>query len=111
MCIRDSVERMFPLISIEGKDGVTMIDCEKIEYPKWDQPLNWSEISTCALNDNNLDITTECRGTLRIKFSRFASKRQKEVLIAFQNYHGRYLAAKNYQKNLRDSQVKCEDAA
>lgn len=94
---RQIVVKHFPEVEFEGKDGLLVIDHEKIAAPKWAEPLYWSEIDSCAMQDSRLDITTKTNGVQKLATNRFG-KQQQELLAAFQNYYGRHLTAVESQK-------------
>lgn len=93
---RQIVVKHFPVMEFEGKDGLLVIDFEKIDYPKWAEPLSWSEIESCELQDNKLNITTKKNGVQKIAINRFG-KRQQELMAVFQNYYDRHLTAVDSQ--------------
>lgn len=96
------VERAFPKISFEGKEGTFEFDFEKIHYTPWITPVRFSELVSCVNNDGTLVF--EYKRTIAdkktVKLSDFSKDVQAQVLDAFGGYYGRYLAADQYQKDL-----------
>lgn len=94
---RKIVIKHFPEVEIEGKDGLLVIDYEKIAAPKWDAPVYWSDISNCTMNETTLHITTKSNGVQKLATHRYG-KRQQELFAVFQNYYARHMAAMESQK-------------
>src|SRR5262249_34886112 len=100
---RAIVVKAFPPLTIEGKKGSLLLDCETIRYTAWPGSLAYSEITNCALKDGTLQIHYERSGKQKanIPMKTFAS-RQQEALQAVNHYYGRYLNAVAYQKQKRE---------
>jgi Zn-dependent protease with chaperone function len=96
---REIVTTAFPKVQFMDKKGALTIDYEKFSHPDWPAPIYFHEITNC----------TNSEGTLIIQYLRDGKKKQsiksgsfkKEasaMLLAFQNYYGRHLAAVAFQQ-------------
>ena len=105
---QEVVEKAFPPISFDGKEGLLSFDFEKMQYAPWTDPLMYREIVSCTNNDGTLVIqyTRATSNSRKINLGKFVKPVQGHVLEAFQNYYGRYLSAVGYQ-----AQVLAEKAA
>jgi Zn-dependent protease with chaperone function len=99
---REIVVKAFPAVSVEGKAGSLALDYERLNFTGWKTPIEYREITQCAINDGVLQISYVRDGKRRekIKLSTFG-KRQKEALDAFNRYWGRYQSAAAYQAQKR----------
>ncbi len=98
------VEAAVPALSFEGQQGTLTMDFEKVHHAPWPDPLFFREFIRCQLNDKQ---------TLTIYFERSGHRERpieikklaqgQEFLAAFQNYYGRYLAAADYQKQIKEA--------
>lgn len=99
---REIVVKSFPLLTFASSQGVLALDCEKMEFDNWPEPIRYAEITNLLLNDNSvLKISYQRQGkqAQSIKMSKFDNK--QEVLGAINHYYGRYLAAVQYQNQKR----------
>ena len=96
------VERAFPQISFEGKEGTFTFDFEKIHYSTWNMPIRFSELVSCVNNEGTLifEYKRAMAEKKAVKLSHFSKEVQAQVLDAFGGYYGRFLAADQYQKDL-----------
>jgi Zn-dependent protease with chaperone function len=96
---RAIVVKSFPELTIEGKKGSLVLDCDRVRYTAWPDSLAYSEITNCSLNDDTLQISYVRGGKHKasIPMKTFAVRRQ-EALQAINRYYGRYLNAVAYQK-------------
>lgn len=100
------VEKYFPVTKIEGKDGVVEFDFTKLQHAKWPDPLPFSEISGCELSDGNvltIHFTRAGKQKRTINMSKFAKPDQATILHEYQRYHGRHLAAIEYQNTKKQT--------
>lgn len=108
---REIVERSFPAMTFEVKDGILRIDFEKVHLATWADAIAYGEITHCALNDKQvLEIQYQRSGkrSRSIAIAKFSKDSHQTILNAFQQYYGRYLAAVEYQKTAR---LQAEQAA
>lgn len=80
------------------------LDFAKVQYASWPDSIPFSEITRCTLSDEGvLAIFYNRPGELSrsINTKKFPKEQQEQVLGAFQHYYGRYLAAVEYQKQVR----------
>ncbi|WP_159452319.1 M48 family metallopeptidase [Singulisphaera sp. GP187] len=96
---RTIVVKSFPGLTIEGKKGMLVLDCEMVRYTAWPDNILYSEIANCLLNDGTLQIHYVRSGKQKasIPMKTFA-KRQQEALQTINHYYARYLNAVAYQK-------------
>ncbi|MEI8383941.1 MAG: hypothetical protein WCJ09_27755, partial [Planctomycetota bacterium] len=106
------VERAFPQISFEGKEGIFAFDFEKIHYTTWITPIRFSELVSCVNNEGTLvfEYKRTVADKKTVKLSDFTKDVQAQVLDAFGGYYGRYLAADQYQKELAAANAAVEQA-
>ncbi len=106
------VERAFPQISFEGKEGTFAFDFEKIHYTTWITPIRFSELVSCVNNEGTLvfEYKRTVADKKTLKLSDFTKEVQAQVLDAFGGYYGRYLAADQYQKELAAANAVAEQA-
>jgi hypothetical protein len=99
---RAIVEKAFPAITVEGKAGSLALDHQRVHFTSWAAPIEYREITQCALNNGVLQINYERDGKRKekLKLSTF-DKRQQEALNAFNRYWGRYQSAAAYQAQRR----------
>jgi Zn-dependent protease with chaperone function len=93
------VEKAFPPVSVESKDGSVTIDYEKIQHSAWPGPVHFSEVTQAALDDGNIlqiHYAGKAKGLAQIKLKKFSEPKQRQILDAYQRYYGRHLAAKEY---------------
>ena len=98
---RAIVEKAFPPLEFHGKDGLLLIDCEKINYAKWSQPLPLSEFAGGNLHENSrLQLSYERHGSVDSLWLPLASfgTEQQEVLNAIARYKDRHATAVQYQE-------------
>lgn len=99
------VETAFPAITFEGKGGTTKLDFEKLEHPSWKDALYFREIARCEFRNNRmLEIFFDRNGarlSRDIDIKTFDKQPQQQLLAAFRQYYGRYLAAAEFQKQLK----------
>jgi Zn-dependent protease with chaperone function len=91
---RQIVSNAFPEVQFMDKKGALTIDYEKFSHPDWPAPILFREITHCTNNEGTLIVQYERDGKKKqnIKSSSF-KKEAKAMLLAFQNYYGRHLAA------------------
>ncbi|MEM7559438.1 MAG: hypothetical protein AAF394_09960, partial [Planctomycetota bacterium] len=98
---RAIVEKAFPPLEFQGKDGLLLIDCEIINYAKWSQPLLLSEFAGGNLHeDSRLQLSYERHvsvDSLWLPLASFGSE-QQEVLNAIARYKDRHATAIQYQE-------------
>ncbi len=100
---RAIVSGPFPGLTIEGKKGALVLDCEAVRYTAWPGRVAYSEITSCALNNDTL-VVQYVRGgkhKVSVPLKTFAARRQ-EALQAVNRYYGRYLNAVAYQQQKRE---------
>jgi Zn-dependent protease with chaperone function len=96
---RAIVVKAFPEMTIEGKKGSLVFDCDTIRYTVWPGSLAYSEITNCTLNEGTLHIQYARDGKQKAKIPmKTFGNRQQEALEAINRYYGRYLSAVQYQK-------------
>jgi Zn-dependent protease with chaperone function len=95
---RAIVVKAFPAVTLEGKAGSLALDYERLHFTSWATPIEYREITQCAVNDGVLQINYQRDGKRRekLKLSTFG-KRQQEALDAINRYWGRYQSAAAYQ--------------
>jgi Zn-dependent protease with chaperone function len=100
---RAIVARSFPPITIEGKKGSLVLDCDQVRYSAWPNAIAYSEISNCSLNEGTLHVRYARDGKQKanIPMKKFGP-RQQEALDAINRYYSRYLNAVAYQKQKRE---------
>lgn len=96
---REIVEKAFPPCSIEGKKGSLALDCERLMYTVWTDPVFFREITGLVLDGQDLQVHfhRDTKQQRKIPTKTF-DKQQQEALEAVQRYYGRYKAAEEYQK-------------
>ena len=94
---QEIVLKYFPEVSFASKDGDYVIDMFGLRGGKLKEPVLWSNVDNCELNQALLTIRMKPKGHHSIKVSRMG-KEQQNFLAALQNYYGRYLAAQEAQK-------------
>ena len=99
---RAVVVKAFPAITLEGKAGSLTFDYQRLNFTSWKTPIEYREITQCAVNDGVLYINYVRDGKRKekLKLSKFG-KRKKEALDAFNRYLGRYRSAAAYQAQKR----------
>jgi Zn-dependent protease with chaperone function len=102
---RAIVVKAFPPITVEGKAGTLSLDHERFHFTSWATPIEYREITQCAVNDGVLQINYQRDGKKKekLKLSTFG-KRQQEALDALNRYWGRYQNATAYQVQKRREQ-------
>jgi Zn-dependent protease with chaperone function len=96
---REIVVKAFPEVTIEGKKGSLVLDCDTLRYTVWPGSLAYSEIANCTLNEGTLQIQYARDGKQKAKIPmKTFGKRQQEALEAINRYYSRYLNAVEYQK-------------
>ena len=95
---RAIVVKAFPAITVEGKAGSLTLDHERLHFTNWTTPIEYREITHCAVKDGVLQIDYQRDGKRKekLKLSKFG-KRQQEALDAFSRYYGRYQSAAAYR--------------
>ncbi len=98
------VVKAFPAITVEGKAGALALDCRSLNFTDWPTPIEYREITNCAVNEGVLQIHYRRDGKqklkLKLKLKTFG-KRQQEALDAINRYWGRYQNAAAYQAQKR----------
>jgi hypothetical protein len=99
---RAIVERAFPALSVEGKSGSLSVDYQGLHFTNWPAPIQYREITRCAVDNGVLQIHYERGGKQKqnLKLGTFG-KGQSEVLQALNRYWGRYQSAAAYQAQKR----------
>ena len=80
------------------------LDYAKVQYAPWPDSIPFSEITRCTLIDEGvLAIFYNRPGELSrsINTKKFGKDQRENVLGAFQHYYGRYLAAVEYQRQVK----------
>jgi hypothetical protein len=96
------VVKAFPAITVEAKSAVMALDFERIHFTGWKSPIEYREITRCAVNDGVLHINYQRDGKQNQKLKlKVFGKRQQEALGAIQHYWGRYQSAAAYQAQKR----------
>jgi hypothetical protein len=100
---RAIVTKSFPQVTIAGKKGTLVLDCDGLRYTAWPDSIAYSEIAQCALNQDTLQITYLRSGKqkARIPMKTFGARRQ-EALNAINQYYGRYQNAVAYRKQKQE---------
>lgn len=99
---RAIVVKAFPPIAVEGKAGSLTLDHERFQFTTWKSPIEYREITQCAVNDGVLQINYERGGKQKEKLKlKSFGKRQQEALDALNRYWGRYQSAAAYQAHKR----------
>jgi hypothetical protein len=96
------VVKAFPPVTVEGKAGTLALDYQRLHFTSWTTPIEYREITQCAVNDGVLYINyvRDGKHKEKLKLSKFG-KRKKEALDAFSRYLGRYQSAAAYQAQKR----------
>ena len=97
---REIVEKGFPAKEFKATEVTLSIDCDKFQLSTWSDPLQFSEITNCTLNnytDLQIAFTREGSRTRTIDVAKFNQDQRQVILDEFQRYYGRYLAAVEYQ--------------
>jgi len=96
------VVKAFPAITVEGKSGSLAVDYQRLHFTKWPAPIEFHEITSCAVDNGVLQIGYQREGKQRqvLKLKTFG-KRQQEVLETIGSYWGRYQSALAYQAQKR----------
>lgn len=99
---RAIVVKAFPALTVEGKSGSLALDYERLHFTSWPTPIEYREITQCAVENGTLRIKYQRGGkqTQKLKLGTFG-KRQREVLDAINRYWGRYQSAAAYQSQKR----------
>jgi Zn-dependent protease with chaperone function len=99
---RAIVVKAFPAVTVEGKAGSLILEYERLHFTNWTTPIEYREITQCAVNDGVLQINYQRDGKRKekLKLSTFG-KRQQEALDAIQRYWGRYQSAAAYRTRNR----------
>ena len=95
------VEQFFPSLTFETKAGPIEMDFAKIQSPDWHDAVYFRDVDRCEFRDDRMLVIHFSRVGKRsreINVKKITKPNYQEFLIAFQNYHGRYLAAVDYQK-------------
>ncbi|MGP0062016.1 MAG: M48 family metalloprotease [Isosphaeraceae bacterium] len=100
------VVKAFPAVTVEGKAGSLALDHQRLHFTSWATPIEYREITQCAVKDGVLQINYQRDGKRKetLKLGKFG-KRQQEVLEAFNRYWGRYQSAAAYQARKRREQT------
>ena len=99
---RAIVDKAFPAVTVEGKAGSLALDYERLHFTTWTTPIEYREITQCAVNDGVLQINYQRDGKKKEKLKlKTFGKRQQEALDAIQRYWGRYQSAAAYQAQNR----------
>lgn len=92
------VLKAFPPISVEGKSGTFALDYQGLHFSDWSAPIEYREITECAVDNGTLLIRYDRDGKQKQKLKlKTLGKRQQEALDALNRYWGRYQAAAAYQ--------------
>lgn len=95
------VVKAFPEVQLEGKDGLLTINHEHIKLHSWDSPLRFSDILECQLDDKTLSFIRSGDSPSKVNLKKFTD--QQKVLEVVQHYYSRYLAAKEYQEHVKQT--------
>ncbi len=94
------VEEAFPELTFESKDGTAIINYLQMQFPSSPQPILFSEVQQCTMNDDVLSIALvrdHQFSTVKVKTKRYSEP--AALLDAIGRYLGRYQAAFEYQKH------------
>jgi hypothetical protein len=96
------VVKAFPPVAVEGKAGSLTLDHQSLHFTSWTAPIEYREITGCAVKDGVLQINYQRDGKRKekLKLGTFG-KRQQEALAAINQYWGRYQSATAYQTQKR----------
>jgi len=103
---RAVVVKAFPAVTVVGKAGSLALDDQRLHFTSWTTPVEYREITQCAVNDWVLQISYQRDGKRKekLKLSTFGKRRQ-EVLDLINRYWGRYQSAAAYQAQKRREQT------
>ncbi|HEX7378736.1 MAG TPA: hypothetical protein VF278_16565, partial [Pirellulales bacterium] len=97
---RAIVTAVFPPLTIEGKSGNLSLDCQRLHFSDWPAPIEYHEITGCAVENGRLWINYRRDGKKRQKLKlKVFGKRQQEALDIINRYWGRYQSAAAYQQS------------
>lgn len=95
---REIVLKAFPPVKIEGRSGTFALDYQGLHFSDWPAPIEYREITKCAVDNGVLLIHYQRDGKQKQKLKlKLLGKRQQEALDALNRYWGRYQAAAAYQ--------------
>lgn len=98
------VVKAFPEVQLEGKDGLLTIDHESIRLHSWDTPVRFSDIQECQMDEGkSLNFSSSSGTSRKINLKKFTSP--QEVIGSVERYYSRYLAAKAYQEQAKQSET------
>ncbi len=104
---RAIVEKHYPQIVLATCNSwIVVIDCEKIGFQGWDKPLYYREIERITAETEmgrprlNFLLKRGRRPAYQLPLSKKAAD-QQQLFAVLRHYHGRYVAAVEYQKRLR----------
>ena len=101
------VVKAFPEVQLEGKEGLLTIDHECIKFPAWESPVRFSDIQECKLDDKQrLNFISTTGTPSKLKLKKFLD--QQKVIETVERYYSRYLAAKAYQEQVKQSDTTSE---
>jgi hypothetical protein len=100
---REHVERFFPPVVIAGEEHALEVDCEKLNYGAWPNPLRWGEVTNIVIKDKTLRgmlLAVSFKGlksidTIEIPLKKL-SQPEGEVLAVVGRYYARGIAAKQH---------------
>jgi len=100
---REHVERFFPPVVIAGEEHALEVDCEKLNYGAWPNPLRWGEVTNIVIKDKTLRgrlLAVSFNGlksidTIEIPLKKL-SQPEGEVLAVVGRYYARGIAAKQH---------------
>jgi Zn-dependent protease with chaperone function len=108
------VEREFPSVTIESKDGNLTIDYEKIQHSAWAAPVHFADVTQAALDEGSIlqiHYGGKSKGLAQIKLKKFSEPKQKQILEGYQRYYSRHLSAKAYQEQKQAAAKKAARSA
>lgn len=101
---RAHVEKYFPPIEFRGQkkpEESLRIDCDKLTYYDWPEPLRFESVESASLDDGNfrksLVLKVRGGGNKKVVLSKLAD--EGGSLDAFNRYYGRHLAMRQHKAN------------
>lgn len=104
------VVKAFPEVQLEGSEGLLTIDHAGLKFAAWEAPIRFSDIQECQLDDKQrLNFTSTEARPCKINLKKFPD--QQQVIDAVERYYSRYLAAKAYQEQVKQSATTAGDSS
>lgn len=91
---RSIVVKAFPAITVQGRSATLSVDYQGLHFSAWPTPIEYREITRCAVENGTLSIHYQRDGKQKQKLKlKTFGKRQQEALDAINRYWGRYQSA------------------